>query len=61
MQRIIGFVLIFANICFADAIIDGRAFLVKGKVKKANAIFSKELKRKPDPYLLFLLAECYQK
>ena len=54
MQRIIGFVLVFSSICFADAIIDGRAFLAKGKVKEARAIFSEELARKPCPYLLFL-------
>ncbi|MDI6751811.1 MAG: hypothetical protein QME07_02995 [bacterium] len=61
MQRIIGFVLVLANICFADAIIDGRANLSRGNIKKARAIFSEELKRRPDPYLLFLLADCYQK
>jgi tetratricopeptide (TPR) repeat protein len=61
MLRIIGFVLIFASISFADAIIDGRANLFKGKVKEARVIFSEELKRKPCPYLLFLLADCYQK
>jgi hypothetical protein len=61
MRRIVGSVLIFASISFADAIIDGRANLSKGKVKEARAIFSKELERKPCPYLLFLLADCYQK
>ncbi|MFH0775477.1 MAG: hypothetical protein V2A53_08340 [bacterium] len=61
MKKIIGFALVFASICFADAIIDGRAFFAKGKIKEARAIFSEELKRKPCPDLLFLLADCYQK
>ncbi len=61
MQRIIGFILIFAKLCFADAITDGRAFFVRGNIKEARVVFSKELKRKPDPYLLFLLVDCYQK